>query len=132
MTDSEDPEFSASKEHTARARTEMWNYASALAADKRANPGDDIISVLVNSEIEWEGDKHQLSELELDVFFSLLSVAGTETTRNVIGHAMEALFERPALWDRLVANPAMLPTAVEEMIRWGTPVMYFRRTAMRD
>jgi cholest-4-en-3-one 26-monooxygenase len=88
--------------------------------------------VLVNSEIEWEGEKHQLSELEFDVFFMLLSVAGTETTRNVMGHAMQALFERPELWQQLVANPALLPTAVEEMIRWGTPVMYFRRTATRD
>jgi cholest-4-en-3-one 26-monooxygenase len=132
MTGSEDPEFNVSDDHTTRARTEMWDYANALAADKRANPGDDIISVLVNSEIEWEGDKHQLSELEFDVFFMLLSVAGTETTRNVIGHAMQAFFERPELWHQLVANPALLPTAVEEMIRWGTPVMYFRRTAMRD
>jgi cytochrome P450 len=132
LTGSEDPEFHSSDDHTATARAEMWTYANDLADEKRRNPEDDIISVLVNAEIEWEGEKHQLSEVEFDVFFMLLAVAGTETTRNVIGLGMEALFERPALWQQLVADPALLDTAVDEMIRWVTPVMYFRRTATRD
>ena len=132
MTGSEDPEFNISEDHTAKAQREMWTYANALAAEKRANPSDDIISALVHAEIEWEGETHQLSEIEFDVFFMLLAVAGTETTRNVIGLGMEALFERPELWQRLVANPDLLDTAVEEMLRWVTPVMYFRRTATRD
>jgi cholest-4-en-3-one 26-monooxygenase len=132
LTGSQDPEFNASEDDTQQARAEMWQYANELAAEKRANPSDDIISALVNAEIEFEGEKHQLSELEFDVFFMLLAVAGTETTRNVVGLGLDAFFERPGLWDQLVANPALLDTAVEEMIRWVTPVMYFRRTATRD
>jgi cholest-4-en-3-one 26-monooxygenase len=86
------------------------------------------MSVLIGAEVD--GDK--LTQLEINVFFLLLSVAGNETTRNLISGGMVALFEHPEQWDRLVEDPSLMPTAVEEMLRWVTPVMYFRRTATSD
>ncbi len=132
MIGGDDPEYQVGESQANNARAEMYFYANALAAEKRANPGDDIISTLLNAEIEFEGDRHQLSELEFDLFFMLLSVAGSETTRNLISHAMLAFFENPDQWARLLADPSLIDSAVEEMLRWGTPVMHFRRTATRD
>jgi cholest-4-en-3-one 26-monooxygenase len=129
MIGSEDPEFASEDEEFAQqASAELYAYANALAAEKRANPSDDIISVLLKAEIE--GDR--LSELEFDLFFLLLAVAGNETTRNLISNGMVALFEHPDQWARLVADRSLLPTAVDEMLRWASPVMHFRRNATRD
>src|SRR5437588_387059 len=89
---------------------------------------NDIISVLLHAEVDGES----LSELEFDLFFLLLSVAGNETTRNLISHGMLALIEHPDQRARLLRDPSLLPGAVEEMLRFGTPVMHFRRTASRD
>jgi cholest-4-en-3-one 26-monooxygenase len=132
MVGSEDPEYQSSDDLTTQAQTEMYLYANALAAEKRAHPSDDIISTLIKAEIDFEGERHQLSELEFDLFFMLLSVAGNETTRNLIAHGMLAFFENPDQWQKLVAQPQLLDSAVEEMLRWGSPVMHFRRTANRD
>jgi cholest-4-en-3-one 26-monooxygenase len=132
MVGSEDPEYQVAEDHTTQAQTEMYLYANALAAEKRANPADDIITTLINAEIEWEGERNQLSELEFDLFFMLLSVAGNETTRNLISHGMQAFFDYPDQWQKLVANPDLLDSAVEEMLRWGSPVMHFRRTPTHD
>jgi cholest-4-en-3-one 26-monooxygenase len=85
--------------------------------------------VLSNS-AEVDGEK--LSDLEIDLFFLLLSVAGNETTRNLISHGMVALLEHPDQLERVRADRALLPGAVEEMLRWASPVMHFRRTATRD
>src|SRR5262245_33412319 len=79
-----------------------------------------------------EIDGERLTEMEFDTFFLLLAVAGNETTRNLISGGMLALIEHPEQHERLVADPALLPTAVEEMLRWVSPVMHFRRTATRD
>lgn len=106
---------------------ELYAYANRLAAEKRSSPTDDIMSVLLGAEIG--GDR--LSELEFDLFFLLLAVAGNETTRNLISHGMQALIEHPDQRAKLLADPSLLPGAVEEMLRWGTPVMHFRRTAQR-
>jgi cholest-4-en-3-one 26-monooxygenase len=70
--------------------------------------------------------------MEFDSFFLVLAVAGNETTRNLISGGMLALMEHPDQWARLVADPSLIPSAVEEMLRWVTPVMYFRRTATCD
>jgi cholest-4-en-3-one 26-monooxygenase len=83
---------------------------------------------LLNAEVD--GDR--LSEVEFDLFFLLLAVAGNETTRNLISHAMLALIEHPDQRQLLLDDPSLIPGAVEEMLRWGTPVMYFRRTATSD
>jgi cholest-4-en-3-one 26-monooxygenase len=132
MVGSEDPEYQVSDDHTTQAQTEMYLYANQLAAEKREHPADDIISTLVRAEVDFEGQRQQLSELEFDLFFMLLSVAGNETTRNLIAHGMLAFFEHPEQWQKLCAQPALLDSAVEEMLRWGSPVMHFRRTATRD
>ena len=73
-----------------------------------------------------------LSDLELELFFLLLTVAGNETTRNLMSGGMHAFFENPDQWDRLTADRSLLPTAADEMLRFVSPVMNFRRTAMCD
>ena len=73
-----------------------------------------------------------LTSDEFDLFFLLLTVAGNETTRNAAAGGMLALFEHPDQWQRLLADPALIPTAAEEIVRWVSPVNLFRRTALRD
>src|SRR5207244_11041065 len=86
------------------------------------------MSILIDAEVEGE----RLSDLELDLFFLLLSVAGNETTRNLISHGLLALIEHPDQLERLRVDRSLLPSAVEEMLRWASPVMSFRRQANRD
>jgi cholest-4-en-3-one 26-monooxygenase len=124
----DDPEFEGDRETAHVAAGELYLYANQLAAEKRKDPRDDIVSRLLGAEIE--GD--QLSETEFDMFFMLLAVAGNETTRNATSHGMKALLDNPDQFDKLRANPDLLPSAVEEIVRWATPVLHFRRTAMRD
>ena len=125
---SEDPEYAVSAEDAMGAAVEMFNYANDLAADKRAHPGDDIVSTLLNAEVEGE----RLTDLEFDMFFELLAVAGNETTRNLISHGMRALIEHPDQRALLVDDPSLLGSAVDEMLRFASPVMYMRRTAQSD
>jgi cholest-4-en-3-one 26-monooxygenase len=105
------------------ASMELYAYASQLFGQKRADPQDDLMSVL--TEVEMEGEK--LSDLELELFFLLLTVAGNETTRNLISGAMVAFFQNPDQWELLKADRSLLPSAVEEMLRYVSPVMNFRR-----
>jgi cholest-4-en-3-one 26-monooxygenase len=128
MVGSQDPEYHHDTEAAMMASMELFDYAHKLAVEKRLNPHDDIISILLQAEI----DNDRLSEIEFDLFFMLLAVAGNETTRNLISHGMLALIEHPDERARLLADPSLLPSAVEEMLRWGSPVMHFRRTASRD
>ena len=128
MIGSEDPEYAVTEADTTAAFVEMFAYANDLAAEKRANPSDDIVSALLQAEVEGE----RLTDLEFDVFFELLAVAGNETTRNLISHGMLALIEHPEQRDKLVGDRSLLPGAVEEMLRYASPVMYMRRTAQRD
>lgn len=124
----DDPEFQTSFEDGRIAAAEMWMYANELAQKRREDPREDLVSVLINAEVEGE----KLSEMEFDSFFLLLSVAGNETTRNLISGGMLALMEHPEQRARLLADRSLVPTAVEEMLRWVTPVMHFRRTTTRD
>jgi cytochrome P450 len=111
------------------ASMELYAYAQSLADDRRARPMDDIVTTLVTAELDGE----KLSDIEFNVFVLLLSVAGNETTRNLISGGMLALMEHPDQRDRLVADlDGMLPTAVDEMLRYVSPVQYFRRTATAD
>jgi cholest-4-en-3-one 26-monooxygenase len=128
MIGSEDPEYAVSAEDAMEAATEMFIYANELAAEKRANPGDDIISVLLQAEVEGE----KLTDLEFDMFFELLAVAGNETTRNLISHGMLALMEHPDQRKLLLDDPSLSDGAVDEMLRYASPVMYMRRTARID
>jgi cytochrome P450 len=124
----DDQEYSSAPEEARMAGMEMFMYAQVMGADRRACPQEDVVSTLVHAEIEGE----RLSEPEFNAFFLLLSVAGNETTRNLISGGMLALFENPDQFEKLKSDPSLMFTAVEEMLRWVTPVMYFRRTAQRE
>ncbi|MBM3671904.1 MAG: cytochrome P450 [Actinobacteria bacterium] len=128
MIGNQDPEYAVSDDDVQEAFVEMFAYANDLATEKRANPGDDIISVLLDADVEGE----RLTDLEFDVFFELLAVAGNETTRNLISHGMLALIEHPDQRAKLLADMSQLPVAVDEMLRYASPVMYMRRTAQSD
>jgi cholest-4-en-3-one 26-monooxygenase len=124
----DDPDFQSATPGPEEAAAEIYAYCDAVAADRRANPRDDLMTTLVQAELD--GD--QLNELELNLFFVTLVVAGNETTRNLINHAMLALVEHPDQAERLRRDPSLWDTAVEEMLRWGTSITNFRRTATRD
>ena len=123
MIGSEDPEYQTAGEAAQMASMELYAYASELFGKKRIDPHDDLMSVLTQVEIEGE----QLSQFELELFFLLLTVAGNETTRNLISGAMAAFFDHPDQWQKLRDDRSLLPDAVEEMLRFVTPVMNFRR-----
>ena len=110
------------------AALDLFEYGHALAAKRRAEPRDDLVTKLVHAEVD--GDR--LTERELDNFLTLLVIAGNETTRQTLAHAMLALMEHPDQWRLLRDDLSLLPTAAEEFIRWASPVFHFRRTATRD
>jgi cholest-4-en-3-one 26-monooxygenase len=123
-----DPEY-AGTDRGLNASMELYAYAQSLADDRRARPMDDIVTTLVTAELDGE----KLSDIEFNVFVLLLSVAGNETTRNLISGGMLTLMQHPEEQDRLVGDlDGLLPTAVEEMLRYVSPVQYFRRTATTD
>ena len=106
---------------------DMWGYLVAVAKERRAEPRDDVVSALATA--APGGD--QLSDDELAMFLIQLLVAGNETTRNLLSGGLAALAERPAEWARLRADRGLVPSAVEELLRWTTPVISFLRTATR-
>jgi cholest-4-en-3-one 26-monooxygenase len=129
MVGADDPEFAASPDEAMTASAQLYAYANELAKERRRDPRDDIVTKLINAEVEGE----QLSELEFDMFMLLLAVAGNETTRNTTAWGMWALMQNPDQYAALCADTdALLGTAVEEILRWASPVMYFRRTATCD
>ena len=124
----DDPEYQTTPEDGELAAIEIFAYCDGIAADRRANPRDDLMTALVQAEVDGE----RLDDIELNLFFVTLVVAGNETTRNLINHSMLALIEHPDQVERLRRDPSLWPTAVEEMLRWGTSIHNFRRTATRD
>jgi cholest-4-en-3-one 26-monooxygenase len=128
MIGSEDPEFQVPGSDPGEAAMAVFSYAEQLAAERRLAPRQDLVSVLLEGEVEGE----KLDQLELDLFFMLLIVAGNETTRNLMSGAMTAFFDHPDQWELLRRDRSLLPGAVEEMLRFVTPVMHFRRTATAD
>jgi cytochrome P450 len=128
-----DPEYVQSLEQLIEAGMGLFQYGLALAEDRLVNPRDDITTALMQAEIEDENGRHRLTSGELGSFFLLLVVAGNETTRTAISHGMKMLTEHSdqrKLW--VDDFEAVSPTAVEEIVRWSTPVINFRRTATRD
>lgn len=113
-------------------QAEMWGYLVGVAEERRASPAEDLVSVLalVGSEEGAEGDR--LNEAELAMFLIQLLVAGNETTRNLLSAGLAALAAHPEQWEALRADPGLVPNAVEELLRWTTPVISFMRTATTD
>ncbi len=111
-----------------RARGEIFEYFADLSAERRKNPGDDLISQLACAEI----DGRPLPEGELLAYYLILVVAGNETTRNAVSGGLLAFIENPAQWQRLHQDPSLLPGAVEETLRWTSPVIHHARTAAQD
>ncbi len=107
---------------------EMGNYALELAASRRRRPRSDIATAILEAEIEG----YAMDDAAFAAFFMLLVTAGIETTKSSISGGMLALAERPDQWIHLSKDPTALPAAIEEMIRWTTPIHHFRRTATRD
>jgi len=107
---------------------QMFNYAHGVWEQKRANPGDDLASALVTAEV----DGQRLDEIDFNLFFLLLVDAGGDTTRNLVASGMDALLSHPEQRARLAADLSGLPVAIEEMLRWTSPVIYMRRTATAD
>ncbi|WP_046730409.1 cytochrome P450 [Streptomyces humi] len=111
------------------ASLEVFAYGRELARQRRGGAGTDLVSKLVNT---TPRDGVPLSAQDFDNYFLLLVVAGNETTRHTITHSMLALLQHPEQLARLQDDPSLIPTAVEEFLRWASPVYHFRRTATRD
>jgi cholest-4-en-3-one 26-monooxygenase len=124
----DDPDFATSAEDGKIAAAEMYAYAQKLAAERRVRPADDLVTRLIDAEIDGE----RLSEHEFNSFFLLLMIAGNETTRTATTHGAHLLIEHPEQRQRLLADPSLIPTAVEEILRFESPLLHFRRTAMQD
>ena len=123
------------------ASAEMLAYADELRRQRAVDPRDDIVTLLTGARAHGgdgataaTGESDGLTDAELAVFFLLLVVAGNETTRNATSHGMRALIEHPAELAKLRADPSpgRMTRAVEEILRWASPILYFRRTATRD
>ncbi len=126
-----DPEYASSetiKETLERARLEFFQYFSQLCEDRRKHPRDDLASALASGRVNGE----PLPIFELLSYFALLIVAGNETTRNATTGGLYALIDHPGQWQRLKRDPALVAPAVEEIIRWTSPVIQFARIATAD
>jgi cholest-4-en-3-one 26-monooxygenase len=129
MIGAQDPDYATSPDEGGAAAMEVYAYANQLAAQRKANPRDDIVTKLIQPD---DKSGETLGEDEFDLFVLLLVVAGNETTRNAASGGMLALFEHPEQWQRLVADPTLAGTASDEIVRWVSPVNLFRRTATAD
>ncbi len=127
----QDPEFqhgATAHETMERARIELFTYFNDLANERRARPTNDIVSIVANGVVNGQ----PLPPIELLSYYFLLVVAGNETTRNAMTGGMLALLDHPGEWQKLRRNPSLVESAVEEIVRWTTPVIQFSRTATRD
>lgn len=111
------------------AALEVFEYGRKLARERRGSDGTDLVSKLVNG---VPADGQSLTATEFDNYFLLLVVAGNETTRHTISHSMLALIQHQDQLRKLQRDPSLIPAAVEEFLRWASPVYHFRRTATRD
>jgi len=124
MVGDEDPEFAESE--ALASAGELMFYGMQLAAGKAEHPGDDIVTQLIAADV----DGHKLSDEEFGLFMVTLTVAGNETTRNSITQGMMAFLDSPEQWETFKERRPV--TAVDEIIRWATPITAFQRTALRD
>jgi cholest-4-en-3-one 26-monooxygenase len=124
----DDPDYIDDPDIGPNAAAEVYFLCDQVAADRRANPRDDIMTALVQAEVDGE----RLDDAELNLFFITLIVAGNETTRNLINHAMLDLIHHPDQAQRLRDDPSLWDSATDEMLRWGSSIHNFRRTATKD
>jgi cholest-4-en-3-one 26-monooxygenase len=128
MVGIDDPEYASGSADAPLASMQLYAYANELAEARRKAPRDDVVSLLLDAEVDGE----RLGEAQFNAFMLVLSVAGNETTRNAISGGLLTLFEHPAERARLQSDPSLFPTLADEILRWVSPVMHFRRTAERD
>jgi cytochrome P450 len=107
---------------------QLWDMGRELVGERLQRPTDDLLSTVLHAEIE--GDR--LSEVDLDNFFSILVIAGNETTRIALAQGILAFCERPDQWDLLRSDPGLLNSATEEVLRWSCPTHFMRRTVAED
>jgi len=119
---------SVTPEQRGEAAVNMYMYADQMCEIRKTEKHDDLISVLMEGEVEGE----RLTQMQIDVFFLLLQNAGSETTRNLITSGTLALLQHPEQLELLRADPSLLPNAIEELLRYTTPVVQFTRRARRD
>ncbi|MDG4664407.1 cytochrome P450 [Mycobacterium sp. 236(2023)] len=117
-----DPYSGHSDEERLGLQVELFEYAQRISAAKRANPTDDV----------WTKLAHQLDGFELDMFFLILAVAGSETTRNALTQGLIALLDRPDQFDEIASDRSLSLSAADEVLRWSSPVLLFGRTATED
>lgn len=127
-SDDEELQRGTTMEERALALLEMFQYFTELTAARRATPTDDLGSTIANATIDGE----PLSDIETVSYYAILAAAGHDTSSASISGGMHALLQHPDQLARLQANPGLMPLAVEEMIRWTTPVKEFMRTAQQD
>jgi cytochrome P450 len=128
---SQDPELRRSPsqgEHTLQILKEFFEYFATVAADRRDKPREDLASVIANATINGA----RLGDLEVFSYYLTISVAGHDTTSASTAGGLLALIQNPQQWDKLKANPMLVRTAVDEMVRWTHPVKHFFRTATKD
>jgi len=125
---SDDPEYMRGPDEKERARNELFEYFRVLTEQRRKDPKDDIVSKLVHARIDGE----PLSWEDLAAYYFVLVGAGNETTRNLLTGSVLAFGEFPEEWERLRADNTLLAPAIEEMLRYVTPIRAMRRTATRD
>ncbi len=130
--DYEGRELGETNEAVTAAAAAMADYGSRILADRKRYPNDDLLSVVAAAEVEGaDGRVRPLTDLELSMFFNLLVVAGSETTRNSIALGLVALLEHPDQLEDLRDDRSLMAGAVEEILRWTTATLYNRRTATR-
>jgi len=105
---------------------QLWDLGREIVRDRLTRPGDDLLSKVLQARVDGEA----LSETDLDNLFSIMVIAGNETTRIAMAHAVLAFCEHPDQWDRLREDPGLLDTATDEVMRWSCPTHFMRRTAM--
>jgi len=130
--DYDDRNLGGHSEKTLAASAAMFEYGGRLIAEKRRQPADDMLSAVMHGRVEAaDGTPEPLADLEIQMFFNLLVAAGSETTRNAIAAGLLAFIDHPEQWQLLQSDRALLPSAVEEILRWTSSTPYNRRTATR-
>jgi cholest-4-en-3-one 26-monooxygenase len=124
----DDPDMSTTRAGGEIAVANMIGYAMQLAEQRRKQPDNELVDTLLNGEVDGEA----ISEIEFGMMFVLLMIGGNESIRTVIAHGMRLLIEHPEKLDYLVQHPDHLDAAIEEILRYNTPFICMRRTAMAD